>query len=95
MEPLIKNEMKDNYNIKVSLQCVTCGSTGAFDFNEDKTYVKCTACNREYLNGYDELVELNQENISDILEEKKIEIAEDFKKDILKIFKGNKYIKIN
>ncbi|MCX2450030.1 hypothetical protein OQX61_01995 [Pedobacter sp. PLR] len=86
--------MKDNYSMNVSLQCVTCGNTGAFDFNEDKTYVKCTACNREYLNGYAELVELNQENINNVLEEKKSEIAQDFKNDILKAFKGNKYIKI-
>lgn len=87
--------MKNNYNVNVSLQCVTCGSTDRFDFNDGKTYAKCLVCNREYLNGHDELVELNQETISNALEEKKKEIVHDLKDDILKAFKGNKYFKIN
>lgn len=89
--------MKDNYNINVSLQCITCGGA-QFDFNDDKTYVKCITCNREYLNGYDELVELNQENIDREIGQVKEEITADLKNEITKSFKnafrGNKYIKI-
>jgi DNA-directed RNA polymerase subunit RPC12/RpoP len=88
--------MKDQYNANVQLQCVTCGGE-QFSFNDDKTYVKCTTCNREYLNGYDELVELNQENINRNLQVLKQEVTVDFKIEINKslkdAFRGNKYIK--
>ena len=79
--------MKDNYNMSVSLECITCGGKD-FEFNDDKTYVKCNLCNREYLNGYDELVELNQAAINSALEQKKNEIAKDAMNYILKGFKG-------
>jgi len=85
--------MKDNYNSTVRLLCATCGGQD-FEFNDDKTYVKCNLCNREYLRGYDELVELNQETITLTIEEKKKEIVNDLKQDLLKAFKGNKNFRI-
>ncbi len=49
------------------------------------------------MGGYDELVELNQENINKELDETKKEISNDLKDDITKMFKdafnGNKNIK--
>lgn len=78
--------MKDHYNINVSLLCITCGG-GQFDYNEDKTYVKCQTCNREYLKGYDELVELNEQQINEATEELGNEIAKDAMNDITKSFK--------
>jgi hypothetical protein len=85
--------MKDTYDMKVSLQCIVCGGED-FSFNEDKTHVKCNLCNREYLGGYDELVELNSVQINNALEEKKNELLNDLKADMLKAFGGNKNIKI-
>lgn len=89
--------MKKDYNKTIQLRCVTCGDDSSFDFNEDKTYVKCTRCNREYFGGYDELVELNQEAINNEIEEVKKEVFEDLKADVNKMFKdafkGNKSIK--
>jgi len=69
------------------LICDTCGSDNHFEFNEDKTYVKCCACNREYFGGYNELVELNKPYIEERarIEGEKI-IAEKFK-DIFKNLK--------
>ena len=32
--------MKDNYNKSISLRCGSCGDT-SFEFNEDKSWVKC------------------------------------------------------
>jgi ribosomal protein S27E len=88
--------MKDNYDKSIQLKCVTCGDSD-FEFNEEKTWVKCNRCGREYLGGYDELVELNQENINRELDETKKEITKDLKNDITKMFKdafkGNKNIK--
>jgi len=88
--------MKDSYNKKIVLRCATCGDTD-FDFNEDKTWIKCNRCEREYLGGYDELVELNQENIEIELKETKEEIKKDLEKDIQdmfkKAFRGKKNIK--
>lgn len=84
--------MKTNYTEK--LICATCGSDSHFEFNEDKSYIKCTNCNREYLSGYDELLELNQETIDKV----KQEIAQEAKNQIIShlksAFKNNKNIKI-
>lgn len=90
--------MKKEYNKNIRLRCVVCGSDSDFESNEDKTYIKCTKCNREYLGGYDELVELNQALIDEQIEATKQEVKEDLEKDIhdmlIKAFKGNKNIKI-
>ena len=84
--------MKTNYTEK--LICATCGSDSNFEFNEDKSYIKCTNCNREYLGGYDELLELNHETIDKV----KQQIAQEAKNKILNhlkdTFKDNKNIKI-
>lgn len=84
--------MKTNYTAK--LICATCGSDSHFEFNEDKSFVKCSNCNREYLGGYDELLELNQVTIHKL----KQQIAQEAKLDIINYlkdaFKNNKNIKI-
>ena len=69
------------------LICDTCGSDNQFETNEDKTYVKCHACGREYFGGYNELVELNKPYIEKRarIEGEKI-VAEKFK-DIFKNLK--------
>ncbi|MFA5324842.1 MAG: hypothetical protein WC305_01595 [Bacteroidales bacterium] len=88
--------MKDNYNKSIQLRCITCGDTD-FEFNEDKSWIKCNRCGKEYNGGYDELVELNQENINQELEKTKQEIGEDLQKEMEDMFKnafkGNKNIK--
>ena len=61
---------------------MVCGSDSDFEHNEDNSYVKCTRCNKEYLGGYDELVELNQEYIAEELEGLKSEVAKDLKKEL-------------
>ncbi len=76
--------MKSNYNKTLKLRCVVCGSDSDFEHNEDNSYVKCTRCNKEYLGGYDELVELNQEYIAAELEGIKAEVAKDLEKDLNK-----------
>lgn len=65
--------MKEIYNVK--LRCATCGSEEHFECNEDKSYVKCTLCNREYLGGIEELKAYNEEVFVAVKEE----IAEDAK----------------
>jgi len=88
--------MKDSYNKNIQLRCISCGDTD-FEFNDDKTWIKCNRCGKEYQGGYDELVELNQENINQELEDTKNEITKDLKDDITQMFrdafKGNKNIK--
>ena len=90
--------MKDNYDRTVQLRCITCGDDSSFEPNEDKTYIKCTRCGREYFGGYDELVELNQETINNELEDLKNKALVDLKADINKMFKdafkGNKSIRL-
>ena len=90
--------MKKEYSKSIRLRCVVCGSDSDFEINEDKTYIKCTKCNREYLGGYDELVELNQTLIDEEVEPAKQEVKENLEKEIhnmlKKAFKKNKFIKI-
>jgi len=89
--------MKNNYNKSISLKCATCGDSSSFEFNEEKTWVKCTKCNTEYNGGYDELVELNQSDINEQINNMKDEVTKDLKEDLNKMFKdafkGNKNIK--
>lgn len=91
--------MKKNYSRNILLRCVVCGSDSDFESNEDKTYIKCTKCNREYPGGYDELVELNKVFIDEEIERTKDEIANDVHDELSailkKAFKGNKHFKIN
>lgn len=88
--------MKDSYDKSIQLRCVACGDID-FEINDDKSYIKCNRCGKEYLGGYDELVALNEKNINKELEKTKAEILRDAKKDMTKslkdAFKGNKNIK--
>lgn len=89
--------MKKSYDRTIQLRCVVCGSDSDFEYNEDKTFIKCTKCNREYLGGYDEIVELNKDIIDEEVEHIKEEISCDTKDELdamLKnAFKGNKFFK--
>ena len=88
--------MKNNYQRNVQLRCATCGGED-FNFHEDISFVKCNLCNREYIGGYDELVEFNQESINESIENMKNEVKNEVKKELSdmfkKAFKGNKNIK--
>jgi DNA-directed RNA polymerase subunit RPC12/RpoP len=52
--------LKDNYSISVSLRCMTCGATYAFEKDEKTGYIICHKCNRVYLGGNEELIRLNE-----------------------------------
>ena len=73
--------MKKNYSFSVMLRCPICGSAD-IDLSEDKSYGKYNMCNKEYLGGCDELVELNQATIDAALEEKKSEIQKGLEKEL-------------
>lgn len=73
--------MKKSYDKKVQLKCISCGDSD-FEFNDDKTWIKCNRCERVYQGGYDELLELNQETINNELEKTKTEISKDIQKDM-------------
>jgi len=78
--------------ITVSLLCATCGQ-GDFDHNEDKSWVKCNNCDREYPGGINELAEFNQSNIQESVNEFGQSLVDDFAKKMESKFKKNKYIK--
>lgn len=90
--------MKDNYSFNIKLRCVVCGSEDNFECNEDKSYIKCMNCGKEYFGGYDELLECNQELIAEAKELVVDEIGKDLQKDINSLFKnafkGDNSIKI-
>ena len=90
--------MKKAYNKNIQLRCIVCGSDSDFEFNDNKTYIKCKKCNREYEGGYDELVELNRRLISQEIEQMKEDVTNDLQKELSEMFKnafkGNKYFKL-
>lgn len=83
--------MKTQYEGK--LRCATCKSDSHFDCNDDKSYIKCTYCNREYFDGYDELLQLNQDAIEVVKKTIVNDLEKDFNKKMKEAFKGNKYLK--
>lgn len=74
--------MQTEYSLK--LRCATCGCDDKFEFNEDKSYVKCTFCNREYFGGIEELKELN----IDAIDEVKEQIKRNFRMNLKKHLRG-------
>ena len=90
--------LKDNYDFSVPLRCIVCGSDDCFEFNDDKSFVKCTQCGKEYPGGYDELVSCNAAFIEEAKEEVLDNIKEDLQKEVHQMFKdafkGSKFIKI-
>ncbi|MDD6211270.1 MAG: hypothetical protein PUB21_11775 [Bacteroidales bacterium] len=88
--------MKKYYTRNIILRCITCGGED-FEFDEDRSHIKCNLCNREYPGGYDELVELNEGTILEGVDSFKAEISAEIEEDITrkfrKIFSGNKFIR--
>ena len=83
--------MKKEYFLR--LRCATCGREDSFEYSDDKSYVKCTFCNREYFGGIEELKELNEDVIEEVKEEIKSDAKRYLESELKKIFKGNKHIK--
>nr|DAL04437.1 MAG TPA: zinc ribbon domain protein [Caudoviricetes sp.] len=73
------------------LRCITCAGED-FEFNEDKSYVKCTTCGREYLGGYDELLQYNQDVQDEVMNRMKKDAEEMVRSEFEKAFKGLKNI---
>ena len=87
------SKLKDSYEVR--LRCATCGCEDQFESNDDKSYIKCTFCNREYFGGIEELKELNEDVIEEVKEEIKSDAKRYLESELKKIFKGNKHIKFN
>ena len=62
--------MKNSHNKSILLRCIICGGTN-FEFNDDKSWIKCKQCGKEYPEGYDELEKLNQGLINQELDKTK------------------------
>ena len=88
--------MKKKYERSISLRCVVCGSSDYFEYNDDKTYVKCTLCNREYLGGQQELQDMNEAVIANEVNSLKKEFLKDAEKELTNMFRKvsskNKFI---
>lgn len=80
--------MKENYNINIKLQCSICGSEDQFESNEDKSFVKCENCGKEYFGGYEELKGCNEHLIENSIAEMKKDVTQDLKKDLHDMLKN-------
>lgn len=89
--------MKENYSRNILLKCIICGDND-LDYVENESTITCNRCGKEYPDGYDELVELNQPYIDEEILRMKTEIEKDAQKALddsfKKIFKGSKNFKI-
>ena len=79
--------IKDEYVKTISLRCMTCGASYAFDMDNLTGYVKCHKCNRIYYGGEEELVDLNQSLIEDESALLVEEVQDDIAKEFMKMFK--------
>lgn len=79
--------IKDEYVKTISLRCMTCGASYAFDVDDRTGYVTCHKCNRVYYGGEEELIDLNQALIEDEKELILEEVQNDIAKEFLKMFK--------
>ncbi len=58
-----KSKSLDNFTFAYTgCRCIDCFEE-RFEWNNDKTYVRCKVCGKEYLGGYNELVDLNRKYI--------------------------------
>lgn len=85
--------MSSNYKTSISLACQTCGGED-FYFNDDKSYVKCNTCNREYFGGYDELVQVNKQRAQAAVERLGKMMLSDAEKNLKKKLRKFKSIKL-
>lgn len=83
--------MKKYYEERI--RCVTCAGED-FEFNEDKSYIKCTICGREYFGGYNELIEYNQNVQEEVFNQAKEDVEKTIESELKKIFKGIREIRI-
>lgn len=82
--------LKDDYSRSVSLRCITCGATYAFEDDEKTGYMKCHKCNRIYRGGKEELIRLNEALIEDEKEQMFEEVKSDIEAEFQKMFKNIK-----
>lgn len=82
--------LKDNYLRQISLRCMTCGATYAFETDEKTGYITCHKCNRVYRGGKEELISLNEALIEDEKEQLFDEVIKDVEKEFQKMFKNLK-----
>jgi hypothetical protein len=85
--------MKNSIEKSGQLRCISCGDT-TFEYNDDKSWVKCLCCGKEYLNGYNELLELNKPRIAQELKDtEQKDLQKELKNELEKAFRNNKNIK--
>ena len=82
--------LKDEYSKQITLRCMTCGATYAFETDEKTGYITCRKCNRVYRGGKGELIGLNEALIDDEQEQLIDEVRKDVEKEFQKMFKNIK-----
>ena len=78
--------LKDEYSKQISLRCMTCGATYAFETDEKTGYIICHKCNRVYRGGEEELISLNESLIEEEQQELIDEVQNDVEKELQKMF---------
>lgn len=79
--------MKNNYDRKITLRCITCGSDSSFVLDKASGNIRCLKCNRVYYGGESELKDLNARLLDDIVTEMGQEVRDDMSKEIVNMFK--------
>ena len=82
--------LKKDYFSSISLRCMTCGASYAFETDEKTGFVTCRKCNRVYRGGEEELIRLNEALIEDEKELLIKEVQKDVENEFQKMFKNFK-----
>lgn len=83
--------LKDDYSCSISLRCITCGATYAFEEDVKTGCVICHKCNRIYSGGKEELIRLNEALIEDEKEQLIDEVKKDAEAEIRKMLSNIKF----
>lgn len=78
--------LKDENSKQISLRCMTCGATYAFETDEKTGYITCHKCNRVYRGGEEELISLNESLIEEEQQKLIDEVQNDVEKELQKMF---------
>ena len=68
-------------------RCATCGCQDMFEYNEDKSFIKCSNCGREYPGGKNELLDYNSEEMESLKDDMAQEVKSALLKELNSIFK--------
>lgn len=84
--------MKNNFQKTITLECPSCKSAD-LTLSQNNDFGECNSCGRKFLNGKEELINLNSYKFEEAKKQIVKDVSKEFEKSLKKAFKGSKFIK--